>query len=196
MKTMLLIAALACLTGCQRAEPPAIAETLQTGSDQPAIATNAAGNLSSEALSPQDVDFVRTALSEGMGEVELATAVRSQSRNPDVRRLAGDVVDDFNRIDAELANVADARSLSLSNGVAPQLEDAKENVLSDGRDLDEGYLNALIRSYGDLLARYSTAARSASDGAVKSIAGHAQPILQQHRIRAEAIRRNLAAANS
>lgn len=194
MKTTLLIAVLAFLAGCQRAQPPAIAETIQTGSDQPAMPAPSARQPST-TLSPQDIEFVRTALEEGMGEVQLATAVRSHSRNADVRRLASDVVDDFDRIDAELANFADGQSVTLPNGVAPQLEDAKRDVLSDGRDLDEGYCNALIRSYGDLVKRYTAAAQSASDGALKNIAGHAAPILRDHRMRAETIRRALTAAN-
>ena len=187
MKPILLIAALACLIGCQRAEPPAIAETIQTGSDQPAVAAAPSG----ATLTPEDIVFVRTVLSEGMGEVELATAVRSHSRNAEVRGLATEVIDDLNRIDAELANVAYARSFPLDGGAAPDLEAAKQSVLSDTGQIDRRYLDTLVASYGDLLARYTSAAQNASDGDLRRIAAPAALKLQQHVQRARSLRQTL-----
>lgn len=185
MKTTLLFATLLTLAACPRVQAPAISETIQTGSESVARAAPA------PSLSPQDVDFVRTALAEGMGEVELATVVRAHSRNPEVRALASDVIDDFDRIDAELANVAYARSLSMPGGVAPNLEAAKRSILAAKQGMDAQYLDALVATYNDLLARYTAAAQNTSDADLKKIAGPAVAKLQEHVQRARKIREKL-----
>lgn len=188
VKPIFALAALTVFFACQRAQPPAFTETIQTGSEQPAAIQSSPA---SPALTADDIAFVRTALAEGMGEVELATAVRSESRNADVRSLASDVIDDFNRIDAELANIAYAQSLP-ANDIAPDLVRAKRIIVADRRDVDEHYLDVLVSSYNDLLPRYAAAAQNASDQNLKRIAAQATQALQQHVERALMLRQRLA----
>lgn len=185
--------ALSCLA-CQRSHEPALSETIQTGSGPAAITSPAGSGTADDALHPlssNDATFIRHALEVGMGEVELATAVRTHSRNPEVRQLAKDIIDDFNRIDAELTRLAYAQSLSLPSNVASRFEQAKASLASDPIDLDSRYLEMIANDYPDLIRRFQTVTDSAADADLRAVAAPAGQTLQGHLRRAQTIARML-----
>ena len=116
-----------------------------------------------------------------MGYVEVAQAVSTRSDSPAIDALARELIASHNEINAELARLAAANSVSLPADGAQRMQ-SLEARLADlrGQNLDAAFLAAILAEYPTLIDLHSSASTSATDMNVKKLAVRARHMLGEN----------------
>ena len=180
-----LLALAGACTGERSGDPgtagPAAVETATVVS-APTI-TSRAGPAPEDAqppeVAPGDGRYLIQALQHGMGHIELAQAISSRSDSAVVDDLARTIIGTHNGINGELATIASRVSVTLANDASPELQRtiARLEPLK-GRNLDAAYLAALLQLYPDLVTLHGSAATTATNMNVKTVAVRARSLLE------------------
>jgi putative membrane protein len=153
---------------------PAIA-VAQTGP------TGTAGAASAMAhLSPQDMQFLRTASAAGLSEVQEGQMAQSKG-DAAVQKIGAQMVTDHTRINHQLANLAQMKGIVVS-GSASNAQAAQAAYLNElgGASFNRIYLRDQKRAHEQAIKLFQTEAQSGTDADLKKFAATNLPILQQH----------------
>lgn len=124
--------------------------------------------------------FVKTAAQDGMAEVALAKVAESKSSNPDVKQFAAKMVHDHGQADAQLAQLAKTKGLSVPGSL-----DAKHQAMvtamsnKSGAAFDTAYSAHMAKAHEKAIALFEAAAQS-SDQDIAAFANKTLPTLQAH----------------
>jgi putative membrane protein len=102
--------------------------------------------------SPAHISFINTAAQAGLMEVEAAWRVVGNSKNVAVKEFAYRIIYDYDRINSELARIAEKRGVSFPAGL--DAEHSKNLQLireATPQTLDATYLAAMIVERGKLV---------------------------------------------
>jgi putative membrane protein len=149
----------------------------------PALAqqTAATGNAATGQLNSVDRQFVSSAASGGVAEVETAQLAQQRGSKAQVKSFAQRMIDDHTKANQQLA------SLASQAGITPPTEpDAKEKAAAaklkalNGAAFDRTYVRQEIQDHKDTIALFRKEAKSGQDPQLKQFAAQTLPTLEQH----------------
>ncbi|HWA85496.1 MAG TPA: DUF4142 domain-containing protein [Opitutus sp.] len=139
-----------------------------------------------------DKHFLSNATKAGMEEVAISRVAAERSTNPEVKALAQKIVSDHESTNSQLTQLATMDGVELSNGL--EKHDAKLTEKwqkkESGTDFDKAYLKQMVDDHEDAIDAYRKAAKS-DNSDIATLAGKTLPTLQEHRTRAEELRKQL-----
>jgi putative membrane protein len=143
--------------------------------------TAATGNAATGQLNSVDRQFVASAATGGVAEVETAKLAEQQGSKAQVKSFAQRMIDDHSKANQQLA------SLASQAGITPPTEpDAKEKAAAaklkalNGAAFDRAYVRQEIQDHKDTIALFEKEAKSGQDPQLKQFASQTLPTLKQH----------------
>lgn len=132
-------------------------------------------------LTDADKSFMSDAAKAGYAEIQLAKLALQKSHNKDVKDFAQTVVDDHEKMVADLAKLASSKSVTLpdSKTLAASFSEGKLKMYS-GRHFDEAFVSKMVDDHKDAIATFQKESNQGSDTDVKDFASSGIPGLQKH----------------
>jgi putative membrane protein len=139
-----------------------------------------------------DADFVKSAASGGMLEVELGKHAAKQAKDPDVRAFGERMAADHGKANQELKSAAQRAGLALPSEMEDEHRDLLQRLSKEsGIEFDKAYMDAMVKDH-----EHDVDAFSAQAGQGKSEidrwAAKTLPTLQAHLTRAKTIAERVA----
>lgn len=184
---MLLAGALACKN---KQDSVRIAKEINkdkadTGSNVPMNKDAEAGTI---AVEKRDADFSVEAANGGMIEIQLAALAKTKAMNYRVKNFAHMMLEDHNKINAELQRIATAKNIALPQALSAE---AKKHIdrlnKKEKGEFDRAYMNMMVADHKDDVAEFERMARDGKDPALRDFAKETLPILKKHLDSARAI---------
>lgn len=140
-----------------------------------------AGLPAQAAPSQQDQDWLITAHQGNLAEIAAGQAALQQSSTAEVRELGQMIIDDHQRLDADLTATAQQLGVTLPTtpNATQQAELAQVSGLT-GAEFDRAWTAWQITAHRQALAAGEQEVTSGSDPAVTALAAAAAPVIQSH----------------
>ena len=125
-------------------------------------------------------EFVEEASAKGLAEIETSKAALKESQNAEVRDFAQTMIDDHTKANEELAKIARAKKLELSDD--PELTNqVKAMILKmrDGKSFNQAYANNQVMAHKNTIELFQKAS-TMQDAELKAFAQKTLPKLEQH----------------
>jgi putative membrane protein len=133
-------------------------------------------------IPPAARDFAMSAAQSDQYEIEAAHDAAAQSRNPQVRAFAREMIEDHTRSGEALRQAATAAGLppppAAMSGDEAKMLAALQSLT--GPDFDEAYIRQQILAHDQALAVEQSYAQSGSDATLRQAAQATIPIIQRH----------------
>lgn len=141
----------------------------------------------------KDHDFVSKALLSSISEVNFGELALSNSQSDDIKEFAKMMIDDHERINLELTQLAQQNGYEK---IPHQLSESGQEKLQDiqnvyGNDFDQAYIDMMVISHLDTVELFRTQSRIGKDDAIKSWALKNLSLLERHLDHAKEIQENL-----
>jgi len=126
--------------------------------------------------------FVQKAATDGMAEVELATAATKKSGNPAVKAYAQMLVDDHTKANEQLTGIAKKDGIAVPTALtAEQKAMAGKLSAKSGAAFDRAYIAGMVKDHEKAVALFKTAAADGQINAdLRAFAKDTLPTLEQH----------------
>ncbi len=135
----------------------------------------------SAALSAADRDFVMSATSSGLAEIQAAQLAQERSSSAQVRQFAQRVLNDRTEANDTLQQIVGDEDLTLPTEPAgTDAAEVKRLGGLNGPDFDRAYAQDELRGHQRTVALFRKEANSGQDPALKDFAQKTLPMLQQH----------------
>ncbi len=133
------------------------------------------------APSQQDQNWLVTAHQGNLAEIAAGQAALQQSSNAEVRDLGQMIIDDHQRLDADVTAAAGQLGVTLPGtpNATQQAELAQVSGLT-GEEFDRAWIAWQITAHRQALAAGEQEVASGSDPAVTALAAAAAPVIQSH----------------
>lgn len=156
------------------------------------FATVLFATVSSAAFAASDMtqQFVTSASSSGMFEVESSKLALQRSKNAEVKKLASQMVADHTKANGQL-KAALAKSDSGAKP-APRLLEQHADMLeelkqTDAEEFDAAYLDAQESAHEEAVTLFEAYAENGDDASVKQFASTTLPTLKAHKDHVESL---------
>jgi putative membrane protein len=132
-------------------------------------------------LSSSDQKFVNEAAIGGMAEVEMGRLGVERATSDDVKAFSQRLIDDHTKANADLAQVASSKGVTLPTGL-----DAKHQAVIDhlrtlsGADFDREFAKVGVKDHQEDIKAFQKESSGGRDADVKSFATRTLPTLQEH----------------
>lgn len=145
-----------------------------------------------KARAADDKDFMQKAAKGNIAEVELARLAQEKTSDPEVKELAQHILDDHQKTNQELKQLADKKGVNLPDD-AGALDEVTKAKLSrkSGADFDKEYVKAMVKDHEKDLKKFQKQANQGKDAEVKQFASQTVPMLQHHLEMAQRLDRRL-----
>jgi putative membrane protein len=141
-----------------------------------------------ETVMPGDREFAQTAAKGGMAEVQLATNVASRAAHPEVRAFAQKMIEDHNRANHELTELASRKGLDPPADLDPGKKALDEELAKlTCPALDKKYMQTIVEDHAITVKRFEDASRALHDADLRAWAAKTLPTLHEHHRLAEEI---------
>jgi putative membrane protein len=139
----------------------------------------AAGLVGTGPLTP--ADFVTTAASAGLFEVESSKLALQKSQDQTVKDFAQRMIDDHTKAADRLKAIATQKNIPVPTEMLPQHK-AQLDMLKNlnGTAFDRAYHDAQVRAHDEAVSLFDRASKSLSDNDLKSFASDTLPTLKDH----------------
>lgn len=132
-------------------------------------------------VSPVDQQFMLTAISVGVAEIQMGQLAAQQSNDPAIKRYGQHMVEDHTRVNAQLERIADAKQVRLLKAMDP----ANHTLYSElsklsGADFDRQYMLSQINIHSMGNGLYESQARNGQDADVRDFAAKNMPVGVEH----------------
>ncbi|MBS1660331.1 MAG: DUF4142 domain-containing protein [Bacteroidetes bacterium] len=132
-------------------------------------------------LTKDDADFLVSAISGNMMEVELGTLAQAHSNNSRVKAFGAMMVEDHGETGKKLKELGMAKKLvlpdSMSNDQKKEIESLKKKT---GNDFNRAYMRLMVSDHKNDIKEYEKQARTGTDPRISNFASNTLPILQKH----------------
>jgi putative membrane protein len=128
-----------------------------------------------------DAEFVKTAASSGMLEVELGKLAMTQAKSDAVKKLAETLVTDHTKANDALKKAATDAGLTVPDKLNEEHQkhlDSFKNYKGDNFDRD--YVKHMIAGHEKGAALYKLASKEAKNAQIKDFAAKTLPVVQAH----------------
>jgi putative membrane protein len=133
------------------------------------------------AQSPQDKDFVKTAIEINIAEIQIGHLALEKGSTIDVRRFAQRMIVDHTRLDNKIKPVAEKIGIAVPAELAPDDQALLTKLEGEsGAEFNETYVHAMVEGHTKAVQLYKTEETDAQDPAVKSAALHGEPVIAEH----------------
>ncbi len=152
----------------------------ESGSAAATSDTTASSNMNATPTNQTANDFMLTAASAGMMEVELGKLAQQNASNADVKAFGQRMVEDHGKANAELKSIAAAKNVTLPVDLIAEHQkhvDAMKKM--SGADFDKHYMSMMVEDHKKDIAEFEKASQN-EDAEVKGFAAKTLPILKQH----------------
>lgn len=128
-----------------------------------------------------DADFVGKAAHIDTFEIAISQLAASQSANPKIKSYATRTGTDHTANRDRLGTIADQHGATLPTGLTSDENDVLNRLKTEkGRAFDHDFIHIQIEGHREALPLFQTAARNATDPALKSYAADTAPVIQSH----------------
>lgn len=133
------------------------------------------------ALAAEGENFVDEASAKGIAEIETAKMALDKGTSEDVKQFAKMMIDDHTKANQELAQLAQAKDLEMSNE-ATLMDKAKAMILKlrDGENFDEAYANNQVVAHEQTIEMYQDYVEGGENADLKQFAQKTLPKLEEH----------------
>lgn len=149
------------------------------------LALLVAASLNTVAADNGDVgDFVESASSAGVAEIELGKLALKETKSAEVKTFAQHMIDDHTKANNELKQIAENKKVDFEQD-ATLLAKAKEEILKmrDGLSFDLAYASNQVRAHTIAIDLFERATHS-EDAQISAYAKKYLPTLQKHLVEA------------
>lgn len=140
-----------------------------------------------------DSDFAVEAADGGMLEVQLGKIAVTNASDQAVKDFGQMMVDDHNKINTELMNLAKQKDIVLppapSNRNVERIKKLNEKA---GEAFERDYIDLMVSDHKKDIDKFEYASKSASDTDIKAFASKTLPILRNHLAKAKALQDNFS----
>lgn len=180
---MLLLA----LAACKKESTDGLPNTETTGTAQSpststasATSTGVTGGTSSVVV-PADKEFVSKAGMGGLAEVQMGNLALQKAQSAGVKAFAQRMVTDHSNANAELAQLATAKGLTLPTELDGDPKAAMDHLNGlSGAEFDKAYMHHMVEDHEKDVSEFEKASTGAQDADIKGWAGKTLPTLQEH----------------
>ncbi len=137
-----------------------------------------------------DRRFLEKSLASGRKEVVVARLAAGRSTNTNVKSFAEQIVAAHEKSNAELVSLATRKGVPLPEADSPT-DLARKWEGKDGDDFDEAFIEHMVDTHEESVARYHRASRRSKDPEIVAFATKTLPTLQEHLTRAEQLEESL-----
>ncbi len=136
--------------------------------------------------SSADQQFMTEAAQANMAEIEIGRLAEERASSPDVKNFAREVVQDHQKANDQLQQLASSCGVSLPSSVSSEDAALKSRLAAlSGSDFDKQFVESMLKGHKEVIAKFDEEAAHGSDPSVKSYAEGTLPVLQNHMRMAE-----------
>lgn len=157
---------------------------------KPAASKSPKRNPHPHTLDAREQAFIAQATADDDMQITLAKLAMGRSDNPRMRALASRIVSDHTALNLQFAQFAATKgSKGHAHGVPVQNIRAMQAHLQSlhGEAFDQAFAGMMVKEHHSIIAAYETAAKTAADDRLKTIAARGMPVLQEHLAAARAL---------
>jgi putative membrane protein len=133
------------------------------------------------SLSKADQVFVKDAAEGGMAEVELGRLAVEKASNADVKKFGQRMVEDHNKANEELKDIAGKQNVALPNEPTAKHKATKDRLSKlSGGQFDKAYMSEMLKDHNKDVAAFQRESNSGRDPDIKSFAAKTLPTLKDH----------------
>jgi len=134
----------------------------------------------------RDAEFLVTAASRGMLDLEMSQIAQRKAASPDVKYLAQNIAREHTTMQADLKTLASQKSIVLPASLgADQAEQTGALTALNGSAFDSKYLKLLTDSHKSSISDFDDMSDDAYDGDIRAFAAKYLDALKTHRDAAE-----------
>jgi putative membrane protein len=192
MRQLICIMLIACAVACKSKQQDSVRiakeinkDKMDTGSNVPMNEDSVAGTI---AVEKTDADFSVEAANGSMIEIQLAALAKTKAVNKRVKNFAAMMIEDHNRINAELKRIATAKNITLPEALSAEAKNDIEKLSKKEKtEFDRAYMNMMVKDHKNDVAKFTRMAKDSKDPALRAFVKETLPILQMHLDSANAI---------
>lgn len=152
------------------------------------IATPAAAQQSSSAISQSDKQFLDFAAQVNQSEIQGGLAAEKKADAAAVRAYARLMVLDHMGLESQLAAIATENGIQLPSGASEQAEREMASLQNiSGSEFDTKYMEHMIQGHEQVIQKFKSEEGQTQARPVEAVVAGALPILQQHLALAQAV---------
>ncbi len=141
----------------------------------------ASGSPAVSAQEMTDQQFVSLGAMGRLAEVELGRLAIERAGRPSVQLFGQRMVLDHGAMNAELAQLAQRKGMSLPTALDDAHQQTKDRLARlSGHDFDRAYMQQVVADHIKDIAHFERQAQSGIDPDLKGFAASALPVLRQH----------------
>lgn len=134
----------------------------------------------------RDAEFMVTAASNSMTNLEISQIAQRKATSPDVKYLAQMIVGEHSTMQADLKSLAQKKSIVLPTNLGEsQAKTAGELTALNGAGFDRKYLDLLEEIHKNSINEFDDMSEDAYDGDIRAFAAKYLATLKSHREAAE-----------
>jgi putative membrane protein len=134
----------------------------------------------------RDAEFMVTAASSSMTNLEISQIAQRKATSPDVKYLAQMIVGEHGNMQADLKSLAQKKSIVLPTNLGEnQAKIVGELTALNGAGFDRKYLDLLEDIHKNSVDEFDDLSEDAYDGDIRAFAAKYLPVLKKHREAAE-----------
>ena len=140
-----------------------------------------------DKLASGDRKFIETAAGSGMFEVQVAQLAASRAKSPDVKSFAGMLVDQHQKANDELTQMANAKGVELPAAPPRAMRNETEKLAKkNGAEFDKEFIrNVGIKAHEKDIKAFEKASKDVKDPELKAFATKSLPMLKEHLAQAQ-----------
>lgn len=124
--------------------------------------------------------FLQKAGAAGAAELKLAQAAEAKASSDNVKEIAKTLAADHSAANAELAAIAKAKSITISEPPAKDHKKHEEILKKTGEDFDAAFVAEMKECHKKDIALFETASKELKDPEVKAFVDKTLPVLKKH----------------
>lgn len=156
-----------------------------TGANIPMNEDKESGTL---AVAKAEADFSVEVANGNMTEIQLAGLAKTKAVNKRVRNFAAMMIEDHNRINAELKRIATAKNITLPEALSDETKnDIDKLSKKEKTEFDIAYMNMMVADHKKDVNKFEKMAKDCKDPALKDFITQTLPVLRKHLDSANAI---------
>jgi putative membrane protein len=128
-----------------------------------------------------DADFVATAASGGLMEVELGKIAAQKGASAEVKKFGQHMVDDHSKANTELKQLAAKKKWNVPAKMNAENQATYDRLSKmNGKDFDRDYMAEMVKDHTVDVGLFEQATRKAKDADLKAFASKTTPTLRNH----------------
>jgi putative membrane protein len=129
----------------------------------------------------EDADFLVSAASGGMMEVQLGQLAQTNSRNQRVKAFGAMMIREHGEGGVQLKTLASAKNVTLPDAVSNSQQKEIDNLKKKkGNDFDKAYIRLMVSDHKEDIKEFEKQAGNGTDSLIRAFAGSSLEMLRRH----------------